>query len=108
MLREVLKDGKRRHREDLLLTHQPHRLVAELVGMIDGSNSCLRCEQRARLDGVVQKRLSQCGDGNLELGVVRLFGGDLLQPEPRLDQRPAERIGEMASGETDEKLPVLR
>jgi len=51
MLGEVLEDRKGRHRENLLFTHQPHRLVAKLIGMINRSYSRPRREKRARLAG---------------------------------------------------------
>ena len=48
---KVLGNRERRHGEDLFFTHQPHGLVAELVGMIDGNNAGPCGIQRARLPG---------------------------------------------------------
>src|SRR5579884_1624083 len=55
-----------------------------------------------RLDGVVEQRLSQRGNGDLELRVVGWFGGDLLQPVARLHQRAAQRVPEMPRREADD------
>src|ERR1700733_13260983 len=46
---EVVKNREGRHCEDLLLAHQPHGLVAELVRMIDGYHASPRRECSSRL-----------------------------------------------------------
>src|ERR1700680_3936686 len=43
---KIFKDGESRHRENLLFLHQPHGLVAQLVGMVDQSHSRLCSEKR--------------------------------------------------------------
>ena len=50
---EILEDRKRRNGENLLLAHQAHGFVAELIGMIDGSDTGARGVSGARLAGGV-------------------------------------------------------
>ena len=49
MFRKIFKNRKCRNREDPLFAHQPHRLIAQLIGVIDRRHSRLRCKQRSRL-----------------------------------------------------------
>jgi len=49
VLRKVVEDGEGWYRGNLLLAHQAHGFVAELCGVLDGSDAGLRCEERARL-----------------------------------------------------------
>src|SRR5271170_7489159 len=71
MLCKVLEQRERRDSRDMLLLHDPHRLVAELRGMVDGNHACLGGIERAGLahcmygnDGTQARRLV---DRRLEL-----------------------------------------
>src|SRR5437667_11348475 len=48
---EVFRDGKRGYREYVLLTHQPHGLIAELECVINGHDPSLRGIQGPSLLG---------------------------------------------------------
>ena len=48
MLGKVFEDSESRHGEDLFFAHEPHGLVAELIGVIDGGHASLRRIERAR------------------------------------------------------------
>src|SRR5205823_2149945 len=70
--------------------------------------NCKKWEQRTLSDGclfgldhVVHQRFFERDDGDLELAVVRLFGGDALQPESWLNERAARFAIEMTCGEAD-------
>ena len=45
------EDSKSRHRENLLLAHQPHGFITELIGVIDRRNPGPRRKQCARFAG---------------------------------------------------------
>src|SRR5579872_1166025 len=55
MFREVFEDSKSWHGEDLLFAHEPHGLVAKLVGVIDGGHASLRRIERPRFSGSVNR-----------------------------------------------------
>src|SRR6266404_448417 len=46
---EVLRDSERGHGENMLLSHQPHRLVAELIRVLNGLNPSPGGVESARL-----------------------------------------------------------
>ena len=76
MIREVFEDGERGDGENLLLVHQAHGLVAELVGVIDGDDAGARGIQRAWFAGGVNgdvlahaRGFRHCG-GQLRFGVL--------------------------------------
>src|SRR5205814_6512511 len=45
------------------------------------------------VDDIEEKRFPQGGNGHFQLRIVRLFGGDLLQPQSRLDHHSSARVG---------------
>ena len=49
MIGEVFEDGEGGDGENLFLPHQPHGLVAQLIGVIDGNDTRLRGIERSRL-----------------------------------------------------------
>ncbi len=51
MIGEIFGNGKSRHGGNLFLPHKPHRLVAQLIGMIDRDNARARGIERAWLAG---------------------------------------------------------
>ena len=48
---EVLENGERRNREDLLLAHEAHGFVGKLKGVIDGNDSGAGGVERAGFAG---------------------------------------------------------
>src|SRR5207302_4848260 len=48
VLGKIFEDGECGHGKDLLLLHQPHRLFAQLIGVIDRSHESLRPVERPR------------------------------------------------------------
>src|SRR5690349_24430646 len=57
VLGKIFEDGECGHGEDVFLLHQPHRLFAQLVGVIDRSH--------ARLSRIERSRFSGCMHGNM-------------------------------------------
>src|SRR5579864_1699308 len=55
---KILLDGKRGHREDMLLMHQTHSLVAELKGVFNGFDTGLCRIQRPRLASRMHRHIS--------------------------------------------------
>src|ERR1700683_3483516 len=51
MFREIFENGKSWNSEYLLFPHDPHGLVAQLVGMVDRNDPSLRRIKRARFAG---------------------------------------------------------
>src|SRR5579862_3594088 len=49
VLGKIFEDGEGWHGKNLLVFHEPHGLIAQLVGMVYRSHSCLRGEKRPRL-----------------------------------------------------------
>src|SRR5260370_21496483 len=75
--KEVL-DGERGHGGDLLVAHQAHGFVAELIGVIDGGHASANGIKRAGLArGVDRNALADASsftDGGAEFGFVVLVG----------------------------------
>ena len=71
---EIFEDGEGGDGEDLLLFHQAHGLVAELVGVIDGGHAGLRGVERAGFSGGMNgDALADARgffDGGVQLGSV--------------------------------------
>ena len=74
MTGKVLRDGKGRHGEDLLLPHDSHRLVAQLVGVIDRRDARPRGIQRARLARRMHRNALAGPCGFLDRGAEFGFG----------------------------------
>ena len=58
MLCKVFEDGECGHGEDLLFLHQPHGLVAELIGVVDGNDAGLRRKKGSGLSSGVDRDVS--------------------------------------------------
>jgi hypothetical protein len=87
VLGEVFEDGEGGHGEDLFLAHQPHGLVAELVGVIDGSHSGARGVERARLSGGVHGHALAHARGLFHGGAQFGFGVLIRRGEFAVAQR---------------------
>src|SRR5579872_1016943 len=78
MLKEILGNCKSWDREDCLLPHQAHRLVTQLIGVVDGGHTGLGGVECAGLSGGMDRN-SSTGSGSLvhcccELGLGVLIG----------------------------------
>ena len=62
---EIFGDGKSWHGENLLLAHQAHSFVAEVISMIDRDHAGAR--------GVKRPRFAGCVDGHTFAGACGFF-----------------------------------
>src|SRR5262245_32026328 len=78
------------------------RVPSTSLGMTHAARASLSDGGLFGLDRVVEERFFQRDDRDLELLVVRLFGGDALEPEAGGDEHAAGGAVEVARGEADD------
>ena len=74
MIGEIFEDGESGHGEDLLLAHDAHGFVAELVGVVDGGDAGACGIERAGLSGGVDRDALADARGFVDAAVEFGFG----------------------------------
>ncbi len=92
MIGEVFGNGESRHGEDLFLAHQPHGLVAQLIGVIDGDHAGPRGIERARLAGGMHRNPLADARRLLNRGAKLGFGVLVRRRELAVDGRSRGRF----------------